>query len=153
MTSLVNEQCNWTMRHTGASCCISVMQRFFFSFSWRPQLINENNYKKIILHLHYCNLHLNNHQCSVNVFKCRKKSWRLSWSSTGRKSELLSEWQLRQWCKESYSIIKAAAIHSLQEQSTFLLLCTVDPSYTFRYFLEILRFQFIIVWQKLHSFS
>lgn len=47
---------------------------FFFSFSSRPQLINENNYKKIILHLHYCNLHLNNHQCSVNVFKCRKKA-------------------------------------------------------------------------------
>lgn len=150
MTSLVNEQCNWTMRHTGASSCISVMQRFFFSFSWRPQLINENNYKKIILHLHYCNLHLNNHQCSVNVFKCRKKAEDFL---EALREGSLSEWQLRQWCKESYSIIKAAAIHSLQEQSTFLLLCTVDPSYTFRYFLEILRFQFIIVWQKLHSFS
>lgn len=46
----------------------------FFSFSWRPQLINGNNYKKIILHLQYCNLHLNPHQYSVNVLKYRKKA-------------------------------------------------------------------------------
>lgn len=36
--------------------------------------INENNCKKIILHLHHCNLHLNHHQCSVNVLKYRKKA-------------------------------------------------------------------------------